>query len=203
MILRYRPEVRSAKAGSQASFIAALKACRRQTLDRVTDIQPALLKQQAHPDFSPIGWHLGHIAYTEALWITEDSADQLSQFPLQYRQLFSAEGLPKKERENLPDLEEILAFLNQVRKDTLRHLSKAHAEFSPVLLYWLLQHESQHAETIAIALALHDIKKTDRENTGSPRPRINKCSINNINKLSRNALAKSFTDSFKGEHDSY
>ena len=196
MILRYRPEVRSVKAGSQASFLAALEACRRQTLDRVADMQPALLKQQAHPDFSPVGWHLGHIAYTEALWITEPSANQISQLPLQYQQLFSADGLPKKERENLPDLEEILAFLEKVRENTLHHLSKAHAEISSALLHWLLQHESQHAETIAIVLALHEVKK-NQENTGLPKQRIDKCSISNINKLSLNASADSPADNLK------
>ncbi|HBL13596.1 MAG TPA: ergothioneine biosynthesis protein EgtB, partial [Cyanobacteria bacterium UBA11162] len=27
--------------------------------------------KQAHPEFSPVGWHLGHIAFTEAYWILE------------------------------------------------------------------------------------------------------------------------------------
>lgn len=201
MILRYRPEVPSVNADSQASFFAALEACRRQTLNWVTDMQPALLKQQAHPDFSPIGWHLGHIAYTEALWMTERSANQTDQFPLQYQQLFSAEGLPKKERENLPDLEEILAFLSKVRESTLHHLSKAHAEISPTLLHWLIQHESQHAETIAIVLALHDLKKSDRKNMGSLEWPINQWrtnkSINNIDKLPLNASADSVEESTK------
>lgn len=191
MILRYRPpEAHSVTPSSQASFFTAFEACRRQTLDLVADIQPALLKQQAHLDFSPVGWHLGHIAYTEALWIAEYSTNQLGPFPLQYQQLFSADGLPKEERENLPDLEEILDYLKQVRENTLHHLSKSHAKTSPALLHWLLQHESQHAETIAIVLALHEIKKPNQKNIGLP-----KWSINNKNKLSLNASADHLEES--------
>ncbi len=190
MILKYRPpEARSVSAGSQASFFAAFEACRRQTLDLVADIQPALMKQQAHPDFSPVGWHLGHIAYTEALWIAEHSANQLDQSSLRYRQLFSADGLPKAERENLPNLEEILAYLEKVRENTLYHLSKAHSETDPVLLHWLLQHESQHAETMAIVLALHALKKIDQENIN-----LSKRSFNSRNDLLSNNLTDSLEE---------
>ena len=40
--------------------------CRQKNLDLFATITDELFCQQAHPDFSPIGWHLGHIAYTEA-----------------------------------------------------------------------------------------------------------------------------------------
>ena len=193
MILKYRPfESRSVGAGSQASFFAALEACRHQALDLVTGIQPALLKQQAHPDFSPVGWHLGHIAYTEALWIAQHSANQPNCFPLHYHYLFAADGLPKAERENLPDLEEILAYLKKVRENTLYHLSKA-SKITSDLLHWLLQHESQHAETIAIVLALHELKGIQQENV-SPPISSSEWSINNRNKLPLNNLTDSLEE---------
>ena len=193
MILTHRPpKVSSVSEGGQASFISAFKVCRRQTLDLVADVQSALIKQQAHPDFSPVGWHLGHITYTEALWLTEHSANPLDQlslrYPIQYRQLFSADGLPKAKREDLPDLGEILAYLENVRENTLYHLSKAPLETNPALLYWLLQHESQHAETIAIVLALHALKKAEPENTY-----LLKESLNNRNNL----LPHHLTDSLE------
>ncbi len=40
----------------------ALIQCRKQTLALFTDINEYVFTQQFHPDFSPIGWHLGHIA---------------------------------------------------------------------------------------------------------------------------------------------
>ncbi|MGB3294091.1 MAG: SUMF1/EgtB/PvdO family nonheme iron enzyme [Phormidesmis sp.] len=139
------------------SFRQALKACRDETLSRVVNIQPELLKQQAHPDFSPVGWHLGHIAYIESFWILERLVGQPCAFP-EYRQLFAADGLPKAERENLPDLQEILSYLEEVRSQTLKVLSSTDPSAQAPLWHWLLQHESQHAETVSIVLALHSIQ---------------------------------------------
>ncbi|MEL6128372.1 MAG: hypothetical protein AAFR30_00530, partial [Cyanobacteria bacterium J06628_4] len=38
---------------------ATLQACRQGTLALVAGISVDVLRQQAHPDFSPVGWHLG------------------------------------------------------------------------------------------------------------------------------------------------
>jgi len=54
--------------------------------------------RQAH-DFSPVGWHLGHIAYIESLWLLERGAGTAPLFP--ECRLFVADGL-KTERVNLP-----------------------------------------------------------------------------------------------------
>lgn len=54
-----------------------------------------LLFTQAHPNFSPIGWHFGHIAFTEAYWILEQLAKLPPSFG-EYHRLFAADGLPKK-----------------------------------------------------------------------------------------------------------
>lgn len=45
----------------------AIQACRQQTLDLACGLSAEILSTQAHPDFSPIGWHLGHIAYVESV----------------------------------------------------------------------------------------------------------------------------------------
>ncbi|MGB7085029.1 MAG: SUMF1/EgtB/PvdO family nonheme iron enzyme [Phormidesmis sp.] len=145
----------------KAYFHQAFAACRQVTLGlvenrQVEDSQSSLLKQQAHPDFSPVGWHLGHIAYTESLWMAENLQGLSCPFP-QYSKLFAADGLPKSERENLPDLQEILAYLEEVRSQTLQTLSLIDLSTHSALLHWLLQHESQHIETIAMVLALHEL----------------------------------------------
>lgn len=158
MSLRY-PSVISQSERLDQYFHQALKSCRQETLSRTIDTQPECLKQQAHPDFSPVGWHLGHIAYTESFWISEHLAGQPGAFS-EYRRLFAADGLPKAERENLPDLQEILSYLREVRSQTLKILSSTDPAAQAPLWHWLLQHESQHAETISIVLALHSIQGT-------------------------------------------
>ncbi len=93
-----------------------MQRCRKLTLDLFEGIDYDTFSRQAHPDFSPIGWHLGHIAYTESLWLLEHCAGQPCQFP-QYRRLFAADGLPKSERVNLPTLAEIQQYLNTIREE--------------------------------------------------------------------------------------
>ncbi len=138
----------------------ALSDCRRQTLSLVKNVSPELMKRQAHPDFSPIGWHLGHIAYTESLWVSENLVGKGGEFP-QYLKLFAADGLPKAERENLPELFEILDYMRGVRSQTIQTLTSTDLLSQQRLWHWLIQHESQHAETIAMVLALHSLSSVN------------------------------------------
>ncbi len=139
-----------------------------------------MLRSQSHPDFSPVGWHLGHIAYTESLWVAghlakcsrplqqqkqqdeEQHSEQSYERPheQQYKQLFSPDGLPKAQRQNLPEKAAILAYMDQVRSHTLSHLEKTPQPSVEAnrLWHWLIQHEAQHAETMAIVLALYQLR---------------------------------------------
>ena len=137
-----------------------MEACRSATLALFETIDHATFCQQAHPDFSPIGWHLGHIAYTEALWLLEHSAGQSPQFP-EYRRLFAADTLPKAERVYLPDFAEIQIYLQSVRAATFAYLETAPLDVQERLWRWLLQHESQHGETIALVLELGRRQKAE------------------------------------------
>ncbi|ASC69785.1 sulfatase-modifying factor protein [Halomicronema hongdechloris C2206] len=119
----------------------------------MAQLTPSEYGQQAHADFSPVGWHLGHIAFTESLWILEHLAGQNGS-PSAYRRLFAADGLPKAERQNLPDLATVLDYLAQVRQRVWEYLETAPLQ-QERLWWWLLQHESQHAETISWVLAMH------------------------------------------------
>lgn len=127
--------------------------CRNSTLSLFKEIDYKTLCYQAHPDFSPIGWHLGHIAYTESLWLLERSAGYAPQFP-EYHRLFAADILPKVDRVKLPTLPEIEAYLGTIREQVFDYLEIAPIEQQERLWRWLLQHESQHCETIAIVLAI-------------------------------------------------
>lgn len=100
-----------------------------------------------------MGWHLGHIAFTESYWILERCAGEAPQFP-QYQKLFAADGLPKVERQDLPPWSEIVEYLETVRDAVLRYLEVAPWQQQERLWWWLLQHECQHSETIAVVLQL-------------------------------------------------
>ncbi|PZV16576.1 MAG: ergothioneine biosynthesis protein EgtB [Leptolyngbya sp.] len=133
--------------------------CRESTLALFKGMDYETLCCQAHPDFSPVGWHLGHIAYTESLWLLERSAGYPSQFP-EYHRLFAADVLPKVDRVKLPTLPEIKDYLGTIREQVFAYLAIAPIEQQERLWRWLLQHESQHCETIAIVLAIKAQQET-------------------------------------------
>jgi len=147
-------------AALYAALCAALTDTRHQTLSLIADIPSDFLRKQSHPDFSPIGWHLGHIAYTESMWIAEHLNQQPRQFG-QYKKLFAADGLPKSERENLPALDELLAYLQRVRSHTITYLNSHPNPTQQTLRlwHWLIQHEGQHTETMAMVLAMHRLQR--------------------------------------------
>ena len=130
-----------------------LQACRQLTLKLFGQLDLATLCHQAHPDFSPIGWHLGHIAMTESMWLLERADGQADCHP-HWRRLLLADGLPKCDRVRLPSLAELLVYMANVRERTLEYLERAPLETEARLWYFILQHECQHAETAALVLQL-------------------------------------------------
>ena len=136
------------------SIAAALTQTRRYTLDLFDQIDESCFFPQAHPEFSPIGWHFGHIAFIEAYWILKCLADLAPIYP-EDRRLFTADGLPKQERQNLPSRSAIAEYSQVVRTKTLNYLQTAPVKQQERLWRWLIQHESQHGETIAFIWQLH------------------------------------------------
>lgn len=138
---------------TKEAIFEALTQCRRRTLDLFVDIDPGTFCRQAHPDFSPVGWHFGHIALIESCWILEHCAGLPPAFP-QYHLLFAADGLPKTQRQDLPSPETIYCYLEIIRNWVLEYLETAPVEQQARLWQWLVQHECQHSETIALVLEL-------------------------------------------------
>ncbi len=157
-------------------LLETLQQCRQHTLDLFIEINRETFASQAHPDFSPIGWHLGHIGFTESYWILEKCANLYPLFP-QYHRLFAADGLAKSERENLPEVEEILDYLTIVRTKILNYLETAPIQQQERLWHWLIQHESQHSETITFILQLHNLHKNKYLSLITNNKRLN--SLNN------------------------
>ncbi|PMB02629.1 hypothetical protein CI594_07250, partial [Fischerella thermalis CCMEE 5196] len=135
------------KSSFKQTIFQAFTQCRAKTLTLFEGMDELTFCHQAHPDFSPVGWHLGHIAYTESLWLLERSAGLPCMFP-QYRRLFAADGLPKCDRVKLPNLEKICYYLDTVREKVFDYLEVADLETEAPLWRFLLQHESQHSEII-------------------------------------------------------
>ncbi|MEG4812592.1 ergothioneine biosynthesis protein EgtB [Microcoleus sp. F8-D3] len=135
-----------------------LQQCRSGTFKLFADIDYDTFCRQAHPDFSPVGWHLGHIAYTEDLWLLQRCAGLKPVFP-EYHQLFAADILPKKQRVFLPALPEVELYLDAVRKKVLDYLEVAPVEEQERLWRFIIQHESQHCETVAFVLQMHGKKE--------------------------------------------
>ncbi|MBE9162454.1 MULTISPECIES: SUMF1/EgtB/PvdO family nonheme iron enzyme [Microcoleaceae] len=148
-----------------------LQQCRRGTFKLFADIDCDTFCRLAHPDFSPVGWHLGHIAYTEDLWLLQRCAASKPVFP-EYHQLFAADILPKKQRVFLPQLPEVKLYLDAVRKKVLDYLEVAPIEEQERLWRFMIQHESQHCETVAFVLQMQE-KQGRRDRDLDADTRIN------------------------------
>lgn len=145
---------RSADADADAArrtLAADLRGCRASTLALFRSLPPELFRRQLHPLYSPLGWHLGHIAYTEALWLL-GGANAATTPDL--RRAFAVDGLAKSERTGIPEAPEIFDYVARVRQATLVRLADPAAAFDLRLWRFVLQHEAQHAETASFLHAL-------------------------------------------------
>jgi gamma-glutamyl hercynylcysteine S-oxide synthase len=141
--------------------------CREHTLSLFTHpnypMDYETFSAQAHPEFSPVGWHLGHIAYIWDHWILSKYAG-ITVTDSSYKQLFAVDGLAKADRVKLPQMADVYDYVNLVGDRLLSYLKSPNLTFENTseekLWRWLIQHESQHAETIAIVLQL--LNKCDR-----------------------------------------
>jgi gamma-glutamyl hercynylcysteine S-oxide synthase len=144
----------------------AMAETRENTLRLFANIDDADFRRQIHPDFSPVGWHLGHIGVTEGYWILQQCKGESSPSTF-HDSFFTPTDNPKPNRIHLPGRDEILDYLATVRAHVFSFL--AHAEFPadhPLLreaniFNMLLQHEEQHNETILLILRLLATERYD------------------------------------------
>ena len=115
------------------------------------EVAPALFRRQLHPLYSPLGWHLGHIAYTEAQWLLGDG--NAATTPA-LKRAFAVDGLAKSERTGIPDAPAVFDYVARVRQATLVRLADPAAAIDLALWRFVLQHEAQHAETASFLQAL-------------------------------------------------
>src|SRR5215510_9273414 len=96
-------------------ILAALEEARTYTLQLFADVDDVDFCRQVHPDFSPLGWHLGHIGVTESFWILQQ-CKQDPTLSAVYDHFFTPTDNPKPNRMHLPSHAEILAYLHTVRE---------------------------------------------------------------------------------------
>ena len=162
--------MKSASTQSSRNSIAKiLHQTRADTLDLLAQIDESIFFDQVHPEFSPIGWHFGHIAFTEADWILDYLQGSPPSVPDTYPRLFAADGLPKQERQNLPSIATIKEYLKTVRTLSLDYLATVEIAKQSRLWRWLIQHETQHCETIAFLWQLHQQSRLNIVNFGHLR----------------------------------
>lgn len=143
-----------------------LDAARDATLALVAGLDDRALAAQPHPDLSPIGWHLGHVAFTEAYWLHGKLAgdDQLWK---PFVRAWSQGGRSKVARRELPARETLFGYLEAVRERSRECLGRVDPGSSDPLeregyLAWLVEcHEHQHRETMSMVLSLGDAPPLD------------------------------------------
>lgn len=134
---------------------SALASARAFTQRIASDLPEAAFGVQFDPGFSPIGWHLGHIAWQEELWVLRRAARQPA-LDTALDDVFDSFISVKSERGGLlPSAEALWGYLDRVREHTLRFLETCSATTEQgvdvgQLVRFIANHERQHAEIIGI-----------------------------------------------------
>jgi len=125
-----------------------------------------------HPDLSPLGWHLGHCVYVECLWLHQTLRDDDS-VTAPIAALYTPQRTPRPERgARLPCRQDLLTWAHELNDFNLHLLRNLRPEWrrhplmdNDYLVHFLIQHSSQHYETMLMALAqrqLSEYRPNDR-----------------------------------------
>lgn len=145
------------KTGSASDPLAGLQAMQHDLRALLAPLGEAAIHTQLHPDLSPLGWHLGHCIFTEALWLARCTGGPPPAAEL--RTLYDPSFSPKPARGGrLPSKARLLSWARQRQQRHLATLagmpaSAGQAHGITDLALFLLQHHAQHLETMQMALA--------------------------------------------------
>lgn len=142
------------------TLLVQLRALHHRLLGLVGSLEDADYRQQFHHDLSPVGWHLGHCLWIENYWLRnvlmED--DTRTRADAHY---YQPQFSPKPERgPKLPSRDTLLDTVSKGFEDNILLLSGVTGNFDNhhalmadnYLLLFLLQHHSQHLETLRMVL---------------------------------------------------
>lgn len=119
-------------------------------------------RRRVHPDFSPLSWHAGHVAWQEEVWALRRA---MGQAPIDPRldSIYDSFSSDKPSRgARLPSLAEIRGYAAAVRERTLEAVERWQQAREPGLVEggwvfrFLANHERQHVETMGVIRLLDD-----------------------------------------------
>tara|TARA_R110000782_G_scaffold57256_1_gene119410 strand:+ start:2338 stop:3492 length:1155 start_codon:yes stop_codon:yes gene_type:complete len=155
-------------------LIATFRLLQNETLDIVSALPKTHYHKQFHPDLSPIGWHLGHCVFTESYWIKEQLLEKKI-LGDSLKSLYVPELSVKQSRAAaLPDKKSMLAWAKETQVENVSLLELATTQLSShellkndYLIHFLIQHYSQHIETMMMVLTTMQIQRGHTEFTPS------------------------------------
>jgi iron(II)-dependent oxidoreductase len=157
--------VTSACREPREAVTGPLVTARLRTLSLCDDVGEASLRAQFDPLFSPLGWHLGHVAWQEEMWLLRHYAGRPPLFP-ELDAVFDAFDAQKSERgSKLPRRPDLFDYCSRVRQGVER-LCEARGDEPRLLglLRFVANHERQHSEIMGIVRLLGGLF--------SPRPEV-------------------------------
>ncbi len=138
----------------------ALSGARAMTLRLVGGLAEEELRRQFDPLFSPIGWHLGHVAWQEECWALRRAGGQPPIDPSLDELFNSFESIKHERGGRLAKPAELFAYAASVRQRTLALLERADLGGDDELIgsgyvfRFLANHERQHAEIMGVVRLL-------------------------------------------------
>jgi iron(II)-dependent oxidoreductase len=140
----------NAQPAQRDPLVTALRSSRKFLLANLPPEE--LWAEQPSEGYSPIGWHLGHIASMQARWLLPGE-------PLQFGQFFDPLQTAKPLRATLPSPKELRAYLDDVHARATDGLRKGRVPGilglpETFLVLHLAQHELQHTEHVRVVHAL-------------------------------------------------
>jgi iron(II)-dependent oxidoreductase len=132
--------------------VSALRSARRYLLAGLPPEE--IWAERPSEAYSPIGWHVGHIASIQSRWLLPGE-------PLKFGQFFDPTAVAKDLRSALPSTQELRGYLDDVLIRVTEGLRRGRLPAilglpETFLVLHVAQHELQHAEHIRIVHALHE-----------------------------------------------
>jgi iron(II)-dependent oxidoreductase len=146
---------------SRSELALALEEARERTEALLEPLSDEQLGRQVSPLQSPLVWDLAHIGHFEELWLLRRAGGRAA-VSLDYDDLYDAFAHARDERSRLSILrpQEARAYVREVREAVLALLPELSFDDADPLLErgfvvgMVVQHELQHAETMAQTLAI-------------------------------------------------
>lgn len=144
---------------NRAALLDELRLAQDLVMALLEPLQHDDYRQQYHPDLSPLGWHLGHCTYTECYWLQEIALGD-DRFTAPVAGLYiPGETLKTQRGAKLPALDVLIQWtlgMQSLNAETLDTAPAALLEHplmqDDYLLHFLIQHYSQHYETMLAIL---------------------------------------------------